>query len=333
MCQYSSQDGFATDWHLVHLGARAVGGAGMVMTEATAIAPEGRISPQDLGLWQDAHIDMLARITTFIKDHGAVPAIQLAHAGRKAGTYRPWAAQRGPVPTEEGGWTPMGASAVPFAEGYTTPHELTVTEIQSVQEQFVSAAQRAVAAGFDVIEIHAAHGYLLHSFYSPLSNQRTDDYGGNFENRTRILQETTDKVRAALPNDKALVVRLSASDWVDGGWTSEDSVALAKHLKQIGVDLVDCSSGGAVPNVSYPVGAGYQVPLSEVIRHGAQIPTATVGMITQPMQADELVRNGRADIVLLGREMLRDPHWTLHAARVLHQAEHNPVPSQYMRAF
>jgi len=333
MCQYSSQDGFATDWHLVHLGSRAVGGAGMVMTEAAAVTPEGRISPQDLGLWQDEHIEMLGRITAFIKDHGAIPAIQLAHAGRKAGTYRPWSEKSGPVPAADGGWTPVGASAVPFAEGYTTPHELTVAEIDTLQDQFVQAAQRAIEAGFDVIEVHAAHGYLLHSFYSPISNQRTDEYGGTFENRTRMLRETVEKVRAALPDDKVLAVRLSATDWVEGGWTREDSVELAKQLRSAGADIIDCSSGGVTTNISYPVGAGYQVPLSEAVRHGADIATATVGMITQPMQADELVRNGRADMVLLGREMLRDPYWTLHAADVLHQSTQNPVPPQYARAF
>ncbi len=332
MCQYSSQDGFATDWHLVHLGARAVGGAGMVMTEAAAVEPRGRISPQDLGIWQDEHIEMLARITTFIKAQGAVPAIQLAHAGRKAATYRPWEAQRGPVPQADGGWQPVGASAIPFAEDYPTPHELTVADIGDVQRAFVQAAQRADQAGFDMVEIHAAHGYLLHSFNSPIANHRTDDYGGSFENRTRMLLDVTRQVRAVWPVGKPLAVRISASDWVDGGWTAEDSVELAKLLKAEGVDIVDCSSGGIAPNVTYPVGAGYQVPLSEAVRHGAEIATAAVGLITQPMQADELVRNGRADMVLLGREMLRDPYWVLHAADVLHQADKNPVPPQYLRA-
>jgi len=315
------------------LGSRAVGGAGMVMTEAAAITPEGRISPQDLGIWQDEHVDMLARVSAFIKEHGAVAAIQLAHAGRKAGTYRPWEAKRGPVPVAEGGWTPVGASAIPFADGYTTPHELTIDEIHEIEDQFVQAALRAMEAGFDMMEVHAAHGYLLHSFYSPISNQRTDAYGGSFENRTRMLRETVSKVRAALPDNKLLAVRISATDWVDGGWTREDSVALATHLKEDGTDIIDCSSGGITANVQYPVGSGYQVPLSEAVRHGADIPTATVGMITQPMQADELIRNGRADMVFLGRELLRDPYWGLHAANILHQTEQNPVPAQYLRAF
>ncbi|MEM6280891.1 MAG: NADH:flavin oxidoreductase/NADH oxidase [Chloroflexota bacterium] len=333
MCQYSSEDGFATDWHLVHLGSRAVGGAGMVMAEATAVEPRGRISPQDLGIWQDEHIDMLARVTDFIRGHGAVPAIQLAHAGRKAGTYRPWEAKHGPVSDEDGAWQPVGASAVPFAEGYRMPHELTVDEIAQVQQAFVDGAVRADRAGFDMVEVHAAHGYLLHSFYSPVANHRTDEYGGSFAGRTRMLLETVQRVRAVWPDEKPVAVRLSASDWVEGGWTAEDSVALAKLLKDAGADIIDCSSGGIAPDVTYPVGAGYQVPLSEAVRHGAEIPTATVGMITQPMQADELVRNGRADMVLLGREMLRDPYWVLHAADVLHQSGANPVPSQYLRAF
>ncbi|MEL7233957.1 MAG: oxidoreductase, partial [Chloroflexota bacterium] len=239
----------------------------------------------------------------------------------------------GPVPVDAGGWQPVGASPLPFAEGYQTPHELTIDEISEVQQAFADAAIRAHRAGFDMVEVHAAHGYLLHSFYSPIANQRTDAYGGSFENRTRMLLETVQKVRAVWPDDKPLAVRISTTDWVDGGWTPEDSVALAKRLKDTGADIIDCSSGGIAPDVKYPVGAGYQVPLSEAVRHGANIPTAAVGMITQPMQADELVRNGRADMVFLGREMLRDPYWVLHAADVLHQSGKNPVPSQYLRAF
>ncbi len=333
MCMYSSEDGFATDWHLVHLGARASGGAGLVMTEAAAIEERGRISPQDLGIWKDAHVEGLARVTAFIKSQGAVPAIQLAHAGRKAGTFRPWEPQRGPVPVEQGGWQPVGASALPWDDGFRVPQALTTVEIAEIQDAFAAAAVRAIEAGFELLEIHAAHGYLLHSFYSPLSNHRTDDYGGSFENRIRMLVETVRKTRAAVPDEKALAVRITSSDWTEGGWTSEDSVALAKLLKAEGADIIDCSSGGIAPNITYPVGAGYQVPFSEAVRHGADMPTMTVGMITQPMQADELVRNGRADMVLLGHELLRNPHWVLHAAAVLHQSDANPVPPQYLRAF
>lgn len=332
MCQYSSEDGFANDWHLVHLGSRAAGGAGLVMTEAAAVEPRGRISPQDLGIWKDDHVPVLARIVDFLHSQGATAAIQLAHAGRKAGTYRPWDGGK-PVSLADGGWEPVGASPIPFNDGYQTPHELTPADIEEVIAAFVSAAQRADRAGFDVFEIHAAHGYLLHSFYSPLSNQRTDNYGGSFTNRVRLLLEIARAIRAAIPDDKGLLVRLSATDWAEGGWSGEDSVELSRLLKAEGVDMVDCSAGGAIPNVSYPVGAGYQVHLSEQVRLGADIPTAAVGMITEPMQADMLVRNGQADMVFIGREFLRDPYWVLHAAKPLHKADHNPVPNQYLRAF
>lgn len=332
MCQYSSEDGFANHWHLVHLGTRAVGGAGMVMTEAAAVEPRGRISPHDLGIWKDAHIDMLAQITAFLREHGAVSAVQLAHAGRKASTRRPWEG-RGPVSEDEGGWQPVGASAIPFGDGYQTPCELSTTDIHAIQDAFRDAAGRAAEAGFDMVEIHGAHGYLIHSFYSPIANQRTDEYGGSFENRIRFLLEIVAKVRKVWHEDKPLAVRLSAADWVEGGWTAEDSVELAKRLKAAGVDIVDCSSGGIRADVRYAVGAGYQVPLSEAVRHGAEIPTAAVGMITEPMQADELIRNGRADLVFMAREMLRNPYWALHAADVVHQSERKPVPPQYLRAF
>jgi 2,4-dienoyl-CoA reductase-like NADH-dependent reductase (Old Yellow Enzyme family) len=330
MCQYSCVDGFATDWHLVHLGARAVGGAGLVIAEATAVEPRGRISPYDIGLWSDAHVAPLARVAHFLREHGAVPGIQLAHAGRKAGVNRPWEGG-GPVPAGEGGWTPVGVSPIPFDEGFPTPTELTVDEIRAIQDAFCAAAVRADQAGFELVEIHGAHGYLLHSSYSSLSNLRTDDYGGSFANRICFLVETARAVRAVWPERKLLAVRLSCTDWVEGGWTGDDTVALVQRLRAEGVDLIDCSSGGAVPRAHIPAGASYQVPFAERVRREAGLPSAAVGLITDPMQADEIVRNGRADLVLLGRELLRDPYWPLHAARKLHQAA--PVPPQYLRAF
>ncbi len=331
MCQYSAEDGFANDWHLVHLGARATGGVGLVFTEAVAVEARGRISPNDLGIWSDAHLEMLSRITTFIKSQGAVPGIQLAHAGRKASTTRPWDGGQ-PLAPGHGGWQPVGASAIPFSEAHTVPHELSVEEIKEIQGAFVMGARRAVEAGFEVIEIHGAHGYLIHSFYSPISNHRTDEYGGSFDHRVRFLLEIVDQVRAVLPDDKVLDVRISATDWLDEGWNVGDSVALARLLKPRGVDFIDCSSSGIASFAKPPVGAGYQVPLAEAVKQGAGIPTAAVGMIIQPMQADEVIRNHRADIVLLGRELLRNPHWALHAAQVLHQLK-GIVPPQYLRAY
>lgn len=332
MCQYSAEDGFATDWHLVHLGSRASGGAGLVIAEATAVEARGRISPQDLGIWQDTHVAMLARINDFIKSQGATPAIQLAHAGRKASTAQPWKGGT-PVSADQGGWQPVGASAIHFADGYPTPTELSTAEVRGIVEAFRSAAIRSDAAGFDVIELHAAHGYLLHSFLSPLSNQRTDAYGGSFENRIRLLVETAEATRAVWPESKPLFVRISCTDWVEGGWTIEESVELARRLKDVGVDLIDCSSGGSSPLAQIPIGAGYQTPFAERIRHEANIPTAAVGMITQPMQADEIVRNDRADLVLLARELLRDPYWPIHAAQALHKLEQASIPPQYGRSF
>ncbi|NDJ62896.1 MAG: NADH:flavin oxidoreductase/NADH oxidase [Chloroflexi bacterium] len=332
MCQYSSVDGMASDWHLVHLGSRAVGGAGLVIAEATAVEARGRISPDDLGIWSDDHIEPLARVTRFMAEHGAAPGIQIAHAGRKASTPRPWAEKRH-ITDAEGGWPVVGPSATPFKDGHRTPEALTQDGIAAIKTAFCQAAARAHQAGFTFLELHAAHGYLLHSFHSPLSNQRTDEYGGVFENRIRFTLETVRAIREVWPDDKPLAVRLSSTDWAEGGWTVEESVALARQLKQTGVDLVDCSSGGAVPNVEIPVGAGYQVPLAEAIGKGAEIPTAAVGMITEPMQADEIIRNGRADLVLLGRELLRDPYWPLHAAQALKQRDHAAVPAQYLRAF
>lgn len=333
MCQYSSEDGRANDWHLVHLGSRAVGGAGLVIMEATAVEAVGRISPQDAGIWSDDHIEPLQRVTRFIKAHGAVPAIQLAHAGRKAGTPSPWDRDTELPLKELVDWEIVGPSALPFTEQHRTPNALDSGGIERVQVAFQTAAQRALDAGFDLVEIHAAHGYLLHSFLSPLSNQRTDAYGGSFDNRIRMLLETVQAVRQVWPDDKPLAVRISGTDWHDEGWTIADSVALAQRLKPEGVDLIDCSSGGAIPGVHIPVGAGYQVPIAEAVRQQADVPTAAVGMITQPMQADALVRNGRADVVLLGRELLRDPHWPLHAAQVLGQVEAAPIPKQYQRGF
>ena len=331
MCQYSSEDGFAHDWHLVHLGSRAVGGAALVFTEAAAVLPEGRISPQDLGIWKDEHVEMLARIFQFIAAQGAIPGMQLAHAGRKASTSAPWKGGN-PLGTDEDGWSPIfGPSPLPFADGYQTPQELDRDGIEKITVAFAQAAQRAFRAGAKVVEIHAAHGYLLHSFLSPLSNQRTDEYGGSFENRTRFLCETTAAVRKVWPEKYPLFVRISSTDWTDGGWTSEDSVTLAQKLKSLGVDLIDCSSGGSAPNAKIPIGPGYQVRFAAQIRREAEIATGAVGMITSPEQADQIVRLGQADLVLMAREFLRHPYWPLNAARPLHQKMDSPP--QYGRAF
>jgi 2,4-dienoyl-CoA reductase-like NADH-dependent reductase (Old Yellow Enzyme family) len=330
MCEYSSADGFANDWHLVHLGSRAVGGAGLVMTEAAAVTPPGRISPGDLGIWKDAQVEVLARIVAFIKGQGAVAGMQLAHAGRKASTDLPWLGGK-PLAPEQGGWTPIqGPSAIAFADGYQTPEALSAAAIVEIVQAFARAAGRALAAGFEVIELHGAHGYLIAEFLSPLANRRTDDYGGSFEGRTRFVREVVEAVRRVWPERLPLFIRISASDWVEGGWTLEDSVALAARLRPMGVDLVDCSSGGTVPGAQIPVGAGYQVPFAEEIRRRAAIATGAVGMITAPMQADQIVRSERADLVFLARELLRDPYWPLHAAAAVHQDV--PWPKQYERA-
>ncbi len=332
MCMYSSDDGVANDWHLVHLGGLARGGAGVVIAEATAVSPDGRITPGDAGIWSDQHIEPLVRINRFIKSQGAVPGIQIAHAGRKASAARPWDGGAH-LADAAGGWIPVAPSAVAFGSGLNkVPHELTVDEIKQVQANFVAAAKRSFAAGYEWLELHGAHGYLAHQFLSPLSNRRTDSYGGGFENRIRFLLETTRAVRAVWPENLPLTVRLSCSDWVDGGWTIEESVELSRRLKAEGVDLIDCSSGGSSAEAKIPVGAGYQVPFAERIRREAGIATAAVGMITDPMQADQIVRNGQADVVLLARELLRDPNWPLRAARALHV---KPLPSpavQYARA-
>lgn len=331
MCQYSCEDGLANDWHFVHLGSRAVGGAAIVFCEATAVTPEGRISPQDLGIWSDRHAEALARIVKFVHEQGSLAGIQLAHAGRKASTYRTWSPKQGAIPPSEGGWTKVLApSAIKFQDNYPQPREITRDEIRGVCEEFSAVARRAGDAGFDIIEIHAAHGYLIHEFLSPFSNLRTDEYGGSFENRTRVAREVTSAVRTAWPETQPLFMRISATDWKDGGWDPEQSVQLAREVKKLGVDLIDCSSGGVIPGVHIPVGPGYQTKFAETIRREAQIMTGTVGMITEPVQADHIIRTGQADIVLLAREMLRDPYWPLRAARELdHEAS---WPAQYLRA-
>jgi 2,4-dienoyl-CoA reductase-like NADH-dependent reductase (Old Yellow Enzyme family) len=330
MCQYSSRDGFANDWHFVHLGSRAVGGAGLVLTEATAVLPEGRISPEDLGIWSDEHIEMLSRIVSFIHEQGSIAGMQLAHAGRKASTRRPWEGS-GAISETEGGWKKVVApSALPFAEFYPMPQALTNDGIQIVVAAFAAAARRACQAGFRVIEIHAAHGYLIHEFLSPLSNKRSDDYGGSFENRTRLCREIVAAVRSQWPKELPLFLRISSTDWVDGGWNINESVKLAGALKQIAVDLIDCSSGGNVPHAKIPAGPGYQTHFAERIRREAGIMTGAVGMITSPVQAEHIIGTEQADAVIMAREFLRDPYWPLRAARELDQPIAWPV--QYLRA-
>jgi 2,4-dienoyl-CoA reductase-like NADH-dependent reductase (Old Yellow Enzyme family) len=330
MCQYSSHDGYANDWHFVHLGSRAVGGAGLVLTEATAVLPEGRISPQDLGIWADEHIEMLGRIISFIHEQGSVAGMQLAHAGRKASTHRPWETP-GAISEAEGGWKKVVApSAVAFADTYPMPQALTTEGIQEVVSAFAAAARRACQAGFRVLEIHAAHGYLIHEFLSPLSNKRADNYGGSFENRTRLCREIVAAVRSTWPKELPLFVRISSTDWIEGAWDVDDSVKLARQLKPMGVDLIDCSSGGNVPHAKIPVGPGYQVAFAERIRREAQIRTGAVGMITSPVQAEHIIRTEQADAVIMAREFLRDPYWPLRAARELDEPIAWPV--QYLRA-
>lgn len=330
MCQYSSTDGFANDWHLVHLGSRAVGGCGLVMTEAVAVTPEGRISPQDLGLWQDAHAEFLARIVSFLTAQGAIAGIQLAHAGWKASTAPPWEGGH-PVDAAAGGWRPvLGPSPVPFKEGYPVPEALDEAGIQRIVTAFVEAAERASRAGFQVAEIHAAHGYLLHQFLSPLANRRTDRYGGSFENRIRFLREVVDAVRSEWPEDKPLFVRLSCSDWVEGGWDLEASVRLAQVLKAGGqVDLIDCSSGGVDPRQKLKSFPGFQVPFAAAVRARAGIATGAVGLISAPEMAEQILADGQADLIVMARAFLNDPYWPLHAAKAL-QAK-MPWPPQYER--
>jgi 2,4-dienoyl-CoA reductase-like NADH-dependent reductase (Old Yellow Enzyme family) len=331
MCQYSARDGHPDEWHLVHLGSRAVGGAGLVFTEATAVQAVGRISPEDTGLWDDAHVASWRPIVDFVQAHGAVAGVQLAHAGRKASTYAPFAEGRGGVADADGGWTPVAPSPVAFHESYRTPVELDEEGIAGVVADFAAAARRAVEAGFRVVEVHAAHGYLLHEFLSPLSNHRTDAYGGDLANRTRLTREVAAAVREAVGDDVPVLARISATDWVEGGWDAEDSVVLARDLAEVGVDLVDVSTGGNVPAADIPVGPGYQVRFAETVRRKADVPTGAVGMITDARQAEQVLADGSADLVLLGRELLRDPYWPLHAAQQL-GAQLAP-PKQYARAF
>jgi 2,4-dienoyl-CoA reductase-like NADH-dependent reductase (Old Yellow Enzyme family) len=329
MCQYQSVDGLPNDWHLVHYGGLAQGGAGLVITEAAAVLPEGRISPEDLGLWNLAQAEGLARSVHFIKAQGAVPGIQLAHAGRKASAYAPWRGS-GSVPAIAGGWTPVAPSALPFDTGWTVPRALDEAGILAIIEAFMDAARKAMAAGFQVIEVHAAHGYLLHQFLSPLSNQRTDSYGGSFENRTRLVREIVGALRTILPEEMPLFVRISATDWVEGGWDLDQSVALALELKALGVDLLDCSSGGLSPHQKITLGPGYQVPFAARIRTEAGLPTGAVGLITEPDQAEQILAGGSADLVLLARQLLREPRWPLRAAQVL--GAEVPWPASYARA-
>jgi len=331
MCEYSSRDGFANDWHLVHLGSRAVGGAGLILTEAAAVTADGRISQHDLGIYDDAHVEMLARIFAFAAAHGAAAGMQLAHAGRKASTVEPWNGG-GPLAVSDGGWQPIWApSPVAFREGWQVPRAMGTGDIAVMVRAFADAARRVLDAGGTVVELHAAHGYLLHEFLSPLSNHRTDEYGGAFDGRMRFLREVVDAVRGVWPERYPLLVRISATDWVEGGWTPEDSVALARDLKGRGVDAIDCSTGGNVAHAQIPVGPGYQVPFAERVRREADVLTAAVGLITDPHQAEQILQSGQADLIVMARQLLRDPYWPLHAAQTL--GDKAPVPNQYLRAF
>lgn len=330
MCEYSAIDGHPQTWHLVHLGSRAVGGAGLVFTEATGVESRGRISPGDTGIYLDAHVDSWMPIARFLREHGAAPGMQLAHAGRKASTTAPWLGGKALLP-KDGAWEPVAPSALRFDDGYPMPREITRAEIDDVIDAFAKAAERALAAGFEVLEIHSAHGYLLHEFLSPLSNQRSDEYGGSFENRTRIVRRVAEAIRKVWPERLPLFCRISATDWKEGGWDLPQSVELARQLKNAGVDLIDCSSGGLVPNVKIPVGPGYQVPFAAAIRKEAGIATGAIGMITEAGQADEIIATRQADLVFLAREMLRDPYWPRRAAVQLGFTVKPPV--QYERAW
>ena len=329
MCQYSSRDGLPTNWHLVHLGSRAVGGAGLVFVEATAVSPQGRISPDDSGIWSDAHAAAFAPIARFIRDQGAVAGIQLAHAGRKASTDLPWLGG-GPLGPEHRGWQPIAPSPIPFAPGHPVPRETTAEDLVTIRQQFVDGARRAQTAGFQVIEIHMAHGYLLHEFLSPLTNHRKDEYGGSLENRMRFPLSIARAVRDVWPGELPVFARISATDWVDGGWDLAQSIELCRRLKDTGIDLIDCSGGGTVPHAGIPTGPGFQTPFATAIRQQVNIATGTVGFITNPIQAEQIIATGLADAVLLAREMLRKPYWPLEAARVL--GVDVPWPSQYLRA-
>jgi 2,4-dienoyl-CoA reductase-like NADH-dependent reductase (Old Yellow Enzyme family) len=328
MCQYSSVDGFPNDWHLVHLGSLARGGAGVVLTEATAVTPEGRISPADAGIWNDEQAAAYERIVAFVRSQGAVPGIQLAHAGRKASTQRPWDGP-GYVEPTDGGWQTVAPSPVAFGD-WPLPKELSVAEISELVRAFAAGAERALRAGFEIAEIHAAHGYLLHQFLSPLSNTRADEYGGDLEGRSRFLFEVVDAVRAVWPQDKPLFVRFSATDWADGGWDVDETVEVARRLASHGVDFYDVSSGGLAPEQKITVGPGYQVPFARAVREGSGVPTGAVGLITEPAQAEAILAEGSADSVLMARELLRDPHWPLRAAHEL--GDDVAWPAQYDRA-
>jgi len=332
MCQYSSENGHASDWHLVHLGTRATGGAGMVMMEATAVSPEGRITPQDNGIYLNSHIPKLKQITDFIKSQGSVPAIQIAHAGRKASRGVPWVLEKS-LKSNEGGWQIVGPSAVPFGDDYATPHALTVDEILKVANDFKLAAKRSLEAGFQILEIHAAHGYLIHSFLSPISNHRIDSYGGAFDNRIRFLLEIVEAVKTEWPLNLPLFVRLSCTDWDDRGWTITDSVYLSMELKKLGVDLIDCSSGAITPNIKIPVKKHFQVPFAEEIKKKANIDTAAVGLITEPKAANNLIYKEQADMVLLARELIRNPYWPIQAAQYLNRVGTGVIPPQYLRGY
>ena len=329
MCQYSSEDGLPTDWHFVHLGSRAVGGAALIIMEATAVSPEGRISPDDAGIWSDKHAEAYKRITAFIKSQNSIPAIQLAHAGRKASTFSPWKG-KGAVNEKEGGWQTIAPSPISFADNYPLPKEMSKQDIQQVLDQFKLAAERSIEAGFQLIELHMAHGYLVHEFLSPLSNFRKDKYGGSLENRCRLAIEIARNVRKVIPEEMPLFIRISSTDWVENGWDIKQSVKLAEWLKEAGVDLIDCSSGGNVANAEIPLGPGYQIPFSEEIRKKINILTAGVGLITSPEQAEDIIRTGQADLVILAREMLRNPYWPLYTAEKL-KADIE-WPKQYLRA-
>lgn len=330
MCQYSSINGVLTDWHLVHLGSRAIGGAGLILTEATAVSPEGRISPDDAGIWNEEQVNAYKRITSFIKSQNAVPGIQLAHAGRKASTYSPWKGN-GEVKVENGGWKTLAPSPILFSENFPRPKEMSEEDIKLAINQFSRAAKRSIEAGFEVIELHFAHGYLVHEFLSPISNQRKDNYGGTLENRCRFAIEIAKSARQVIQDSTPLFARISSTDWVDEGWDIEQSVQLAKWLKEVGVDLIDCSSGGNVPNAKIPTAPGYQIPFAEKIKKKAKILTGGVGLITTAEQAEEIIKSEKADIVLLAREMLRDPYFALHAAKKLN-IDLKDFPKQYLRA-
>lgn len=330
MCQYSSEDGFASDWHMAHIGARAAGGAGLIVMEATAVHPHGRITPHDLGLWKDEHVPMLARIVSFVKSQGAVIGIQLAHAGRKASMARPWDGGKR-LSADEGGWDMIAPSPIPFAPEHPAPKEMTAQDIESLIDDFSRSAKMAVKAGFQLIEIHAAHGYLLHEFLSPLANHRTDNYGGSRENRFRLVLEIAQRLRTELPDNVILATRLSCVDWIEGGIIVDDSIALSAELKNIGVDLIDCSTGAIAPGEKIPVGPGYQVTFAQQIKEKTGIPTAAVGMITEAAQAEKIIAEGQADFVFIARAFLKDPSWALHAAEAL--GEKPAVPPQYERGY